>query len=46
MNHQTIEIGGALIIILENILPFLPTKANSSVQLIINLAKAIFGKKD
>lgn len=42
---HALAIGGAAVIILENALPYLPGKANSSVQLIINVAKAIFGKK-
>ena len=39
------ELTGLLIIVLENILPHLPVKANSTVQVIINVAKAILGKK-
>lgn len=45
MSDHTIAIAGAVIIILEQILPILPIKASSTVQLIINMAKAIFGKK-
>lgn len=41
---STFAIGAAVLIILENVLPHLPVKANSTVQ-IINVAKAIFGKK-
>lgn len=41
----TVAIGGAVIIIIENVLPHLPIKANSTLQLIINLAKAVLGKK-
>lgn len=42
---STFAIGAAVLIILENVLPHLPVKANSTVQIIINVAKAIFGKK-
>lgn len=42
---QQIAIASAVLVIVENILPHLPIKANSTVQLIINLAKAILGKK-
>lgn len=38
-------IVGAVIVVVENVLPHLPIKANSTVQLIINVAKAILGKK-
>jgi len=40
-----IAIAGAVLLIVENVLPHLPIKANSTVQLIINVARAILGKK-
>jgi hypothetical protein len=40
-----IAIATAVLLIVENVLPHLPIKANSTVQLIINVAKAILGKK-
>ena len=39
-------IASILLIAIENILPHLPIKANSTAQVIINIAKAILGKKD
>ncbi len=42
---HSVAIAGAVIIIVENVLPHLPIKANSTVQVIINLAKMILGKK-
>jgi len=42
---QQFAIAGAVLLIIENILPHLPIKANSTVQIIINVAKAILGKK-
>ena len=45
--HQNVvEIAGAIIICIEQILPHLPIKADSTVQLIINIAKTIFAKKE
>lgn len=41
---HAIAITGAAIIIVENILPHLPIKANSTVQVIINIIKVLLGK--
>jgi hypothetical protein len=35
---------GIVVIILENILPYLPTKANCSVQAIVSICKKILSK--
>lgn len=42
---QVIAIASAVMIIVENVLPHLPIKANSTLQLIITMAKAILRKK-
>jgi uncharacterized protein YjeT (DUF2065 family) len=39
-----VAIAAGVLLIVENILPYLPIKANSTVQLIINVAKAILRK--
>ena len=41
-----LEILGLAVLVVEQVLPHLPIKANSTVQVIINVAKAIIGKKD
>lgn len=41
----TAEILGVVLIIAENILPHLPTKANSVTQLVINILKTVLARK-
>jgi hypothetical protein len=46
MNNQNwLLIAGAVIIIVENVLPHLPIKSNSTVQLILNIVKSLVSKK-
>jgi hypothetical protein len=42
---QAFAIATGAIIIVENVLPHLPIKANSTAQIVINIIKAILGKK-
>lgn len=43
--ENIILIAGAVVIIIENVLPHLPIKANSTVQLVFNILKALIPKK-
>lgn len=46
MNNQNwLLIIGAVVIIVENVLPHLPIKANSTVQLVLNIVKSLVSKK-
>ena len=45
-HSQVVAIAAAVLVIVENILPHLPIKANSTLQIIINVAKALLRKKD
>jgi hypothetical protein len=45
MSQNTILIIGAVVIIVENILPHLPIKANSTLQVILNIVKSLLPKK-
>jgi len=42
--NQFLAIGAAVLLVVEQILPHLPCRANSTVQLIVNIAKSIFNK--
>lgn len=39
------EILGAVVLLVEQILPHLPMKANSTVQLVLDIATALLPKK-
>lgn len=46
MNNQNwLLIAGAIVIIIENVLPHLPIKANSTAQMILNIVKSLVSKK-
>lgn len=40
------ELLGVLVVVVEQILPMLPIKANSTTQLVINAAKEVLPKKE
>lgn len=48
LSHHRVyaEILGSAILLAEQILPQLPTKANSTLQILINVAKTFLPKKD
>jgi hypothetical protein len=45
MNDNILEIVLIAVVAVEQILPHLPTKANSTVQAVINLAKLLLVRK-
>ena len=46
MNHRSLlESIAGVVVGFEQIVPYLPMRANSTAQMIINVAKAILGKK-
>lgn len=42
-DHWQLVVGG-LVIVLEQVLPHLPVKANSTVQLVLDVAKSLLPK--
>lgn len=45
-NPNAFAIVGIVLYAVENILPFTPLKSNSTVQLVINIFKTVFTKKN
>jgi uncharacterized protein YjeT (DUF2065 family) len=45
MNDNTLEIALIIILAVEQVLPHLPIKANSTVQAVLNIAKLILRRK-